>query len=111
MVGSQKGIDAGCSIEGVGFSGLLRACGGRIIRDIICNEHPRIFHARRSAYATPAVMGAVIYFAALRTLKIEENIALGVGFLVALAARIAAFGYGIHPLKATGFSEWRKAIS
>jgi len=106
ICGARKGLQVGCSIEGATLAGFLTACGGGVVRDIICNKPPRALYASRSAYATPAILGAVIYIWG-RTF-VSEDVALLVGFFSALGARVLAFSLKITPLKATSLAGKRE---
>ena len=71
--------------------GLLSACGGGVMRDLLCLTPPRVLHSRNSIYATPALLGAAA-FVGLRGVAPEwEGTALGLGFALAVALRVAAW--------------------
>mmetsp|Transcript_45031 Transcript_45031/g.95735 ORF Transcript_45031/g.95735 Transcript_45031/m.95735 type:complete len:152 (-) Transcript_45031:150-605(-) len=46
----------------------MTSTAGGVVRDLMCLERPRAFHAQRSMYATPALLGAAA-FAALRSAR------------------------------------------
>ncbi|GMI00280.1 hypothetical protein TrLO_g11344 [Triparma laevis f. longispina] len=112
ICGARVGLDSGVGIEGASLSGLLSACGGGIVRDVITNEPPRALHANRSAYATPALIGAIIYVCLRESGFFSENFALWTGFGCGLAMRILAFSLDIAPLRAQlKESEWQQILT
>ena len=72
VIGARKGLEATDSLEVSALSGLLSACGGGVIRDVLAGDKPRIFHADRTMYASPAIGGG----ARLRT---AEEVRVGGG--------------------------------
>jgi len=64
VIGIQKGIEAGLPPLICIALGTLSACFGGVIRDILCNEIPLIFH--REIYATACILGGLLYFVFLK---------------------------------------------
>lgn len=65
VVGIEKGISAEFAPIICIFLGTMSACFGGVIRDILCNEIPVIFH--KEIYATACIMGGITYFVLLQT--------------------------------------------
>lgn len=66
--------------------GVLTAVGGGVIRDLICNQIPMIF--QRQLYATPALLGAIIYVAIVRHWPAANHDALFLAFTATLSLRL-----------------------
>jgi uncharacterized membrane protein YeiH len=64
VLGIQKGIQFGFSPGLCIALGTITACFGGLIRDIILNQIPRIFH--KEIYATACIFGGIIYFVLLK---------------------------------------------
>ncbi|MFT5209809.1 MAG: putative membrane protein YeiH [Flavobacterium sp.] len=71
--------------------GVVSAVVGGVIRDIICNDIPLIFHSE--VYATAAFTGAMI-FTALITMGTSQSLAMLFGFLAAFGLRSAGILWG-----------------
>ena len=67
--------------------GTVSACFGGVLRDILCNEIPIIFH--KEIYATACILGATIYLT-LINFEVSQIIAMIVSGLVIIAMRILA---------------------
>lgn len=65
VVGIEKGISAEFAPIICIFLGTMSACFGGVIRDILCNEIPVIFH--KEIYATACILGGITYFILLKT--------------------------------------------
>ncbi len=65
IIGVQKSLDLGISPIIAIMMGTISAVFGGVIRDILTNEAPLIF--RKEIYATPCVLGGIIYFFLLET--------------------------------------------
>lgn len=59
MVGIQKGLDHGFSIGISVALGTITACFGGVIRDVLLNHVPLIFH--REIYASACIVGGALY--------------------------------------------------
>jgi uncharacterized membrane protein YeiH len=57
VIGASQGIGAGLGVVGVIFVGVITACGGGIIRDMMVMEVPAVIS--RDFYATAAAVGAL----------------------------------------------------
>jgi len=71
--------------------GLMTACFGGVIRDSLCGVKPRLLHAQRSMYGTPALLGALVYTIARRASPAHEATAAILGFLLTLSMRVYCF--------------------
>lgn len=60
VVGIEKGISVGLDPSICILLGTISACFGGVIRDILCNEIPVIFH--KEIYATACIVGGLTYF-------------------------------------------------
>lgn len=65
IIGVQKSLDLGISPIIAIMMGTISAVFGGVIRDILTNESPLIF--RKEIYATPSILGGIIYFFLLKT--------------------------------------------
>ncbi len=82
--GASLALAAGASMLVAVVMGVMTACFGGVIRDVLCGEIPMIL--RREIYATAAAAGALTYVA-LHALPGWQGTAAVAGFAVALAAR------------------------
>jgi len=60
ILGIQKATAAGLSVEYCLILGVVSACFGGVIRDVLTNEVPLIF--RREIYATACFAGGIVYW-------------------------------------------------
>jgi uncharacterized membrane protein YeiH len=67
--------------------GTVSACFGGVLRDILCNEIPIIFH--KEIYATACILGATVYLT-LIYFEVSQIIAMIVSGLVIIVMRILA---------------------
>ena len=95
VVGAAKALSLGVHPISAAVMGVLTACFGGIIRDVLANE-PSVL-LRREIYVTAALLGAGV-FVALATFGVDRLVAGGAGFIVALAIRGGAlrFGWSLH---------------
>ena len=82
--GTSLAIAVGASMLVAVLMGVMTACVGGVIRDVLCAEVPMIL--RREIYATAAAAGAVTYVS-LQALPGLQWLPSAAGFAVALAAR------------------------
>ena len=87
VIGIQKGIDAGFPPLICIALGTMSACFGGVIRDILCNEIPLIFH--REIYATACILGGLLYFALLE-FNVPSGLTLVLAGLTVIATRTLA---------------------
>lgn len=60
IIGLEKALQAGFSPEICIATGTMTACFGGVIRDILSNKIPIIFH--KEIYATACIIGGMVYF-------------------------------------------------
>ncbi|ABC32734.1 predicted membrane protein [Hahella chejuensis KCTC 2396] len=101
IAGTQKAQALGHSFEICLLMGIMTGVAGGVLRDIICNEIPLIFH--REIYATPAIAGSFLYLT-LSYFNIDTDVAALSGMAVTLASRLAGVYFNIS-LPAFLFSE------
>lgn len=71
LTGLQKGINIGLHPIICIALGTMTACFGGVIRDILCNEIPVIFH--REIYATICIIGGITFFV-LKYFNFENDV-------------------------------------
>ncbi|RNL85628.1 trimeric intracellular cation channel family protein [Sinomicrobium pectinilyticum] len=87
LVGIEKGLAVELSAVMCVVLGTITACFGGVVRDILCNDIPVIFH--REIYATACVVGAVAYFL-LRSLPVSDDVVFIASILIVIAIRLLA---------------------
>lgn len=91
VAGTQKATALGAPGFVAALMGVMTACFGGLMRDVLCGEKPLIFH--KEIYATAALLGAVA-FLGLRAAGLPQELQAGLAFLVALGVRAAAIRWG-----------------
>ena len=90
VIGIQIGLTWGYSpMLGICL-GTLTACFGGVVRDLLCNEIPLIFH--REIYATISVVGGIVYTVMLY-LGVSEMITTLVTLFGIIATRFLVVRY------------------
>ena len=92
MVGIEKGLSAELMPIMCIILGTITASFGGVIRDILCNEIPVIFH--KEIYATACILGGVSYFLLIQ-LPIDGAYAYIVAILIIILVRILAVKFHI----------------
>jgi uncharacterized membrane protein YeiH len=91
VLGAAKGFDAtGAPLISI-MMGVVTAVAGGMLRDVVCNEVPLIFHGE--IYATAAFLGSTIYILG-QYIGIPEVAALWAGIVCAFLLRAAAMLWG-----------------
>ncbi len=85
VLGARAALAADATMAVAVLMGVMTACFGGIIRDVLCAEVPLIL--RREIYASAAAAGAMSYVALQALLGLPSMVAIVVGFGVALASR------------------------
>lgn len=92
IAGVQKALNLGHSPEICVIMGVMTGVAGGIIRDIVCNEIPLIFH--KEIYATAAILGALAFLYLPDVLGVSAGIAAVIGMLTTLSLRLAGIYRG-----------------
>lgn len=92
LAGMQKAQGLGHSGEIVLLMGVMTGVAGGILRDVLCNEIPLIFH--REIYATAAIGGGAL-FLLLQDLGVEGGLALLLGMAAVLGLRLTGIYFGL----------------
>ncbi|MCV6630899.1 MAG: trimeric intracellular cation channel family protein [Flavobacteriaceae bacterium] len=87
LVGLTKGLDAGLNPLMCITLGTISASFGGVIRDILCNEIPVIFH--KEIYATCSILGGLLYYMLFWS-KVPPAIAYSVAIGFIILFRLAA---------------------
>jgi uncharacterized membrane protein YeiH len=102
VLGASKGLEiTGDPLISV-MMGVISAVFGGVLRDIVCNEVPLIFHGE--IYATAAFLGSVLFVSAVG-IGISESIALWLGIGAAMMLRSAAVIWGWSLPKSRGLHD------
>ena len=107
VTGAIKASTLGASLVGAILIGVISAAGGGIIRDVLANEPPSLFHRSSTLYAIPAGVGATAVVVAWRNGWYSGGVAIGVAIAV-FAVRLAAMQFGWRapmPLRAPFVAE------
>ena len=102
VLGAAKGLEiTGNPIISV-MMGVISAVFGGVLRDIVCNEVPLIFHGE--IYATAAFLGSVLFVLAM-TFDLTKGLALWLGIGGAISLRSAAVVWGWSLPKSRGLHD------
>ena len=88
VIGAAKGYALGLGPFGVAVSGMLTACGGGVIRDLMVREIPTVI--RTDFYATAAILGSWLLFVLSRWTPFQAAAVLTVSGLFVFILRITA---------------------
>ncbi len=92
VTGAVKASSFGTSAVGAVLIGVISAAGGGIIRDVLANEHPSLFHRDSTLYAIPAALGAAAVVVSWRNDFYSWGVAIAVAVVV-FAIRLAALQF------------------
>lgn len=93
VVGVEKGLSADLPpLICIAF-GTISACFGGVIRDILCNDIPVIFH--KEIYATACITGGFTYFL-LNYFNLHQDLIFVVSGFVVIIIRISAVVFNIR---------------
>lgn len=92
MVGIEKGLSADLMPVMCIILGTITASFGGVIRDILCNEIPVIFH--KEIYATACILGGFSYFLLIQ-LPIDGAYAYIASILIIIVVRLLAVRFHI----------------
>lgn len=92
VTGAVKASAFEASAVGAVLIGVISAVGGGIIRDVLANEAPHLFHPQSRLYAIPAALGATAIVIAWRNDFYSGGVAIAVAVAV-FALRLAALRF------------------
>ncbi|MDO6461594.1 trimeric intracellular cation channel family protein [Granulosicoccaceae sp. 1_MG-2023] len=92
IAGIQKATNLGHQPEIALLMGLMTGVAGGILRDVLCNEVPLIFH--REIYATAALSGGFLYLALLES-GLPPEAAMVPAMLTIIVLRLCAVFFGL----------------
>jgi uncharacterized membrane protein YeiH len=87
VIGTQVALEQGMPVSTALIMGVMTGVAGGVIRDMICNEIPLIFH--KEVYATACLAGSLCY-AVLRPAALPFGLDTGIAMLTVLGIRLAA---------------------
>jgi len=87
-VGLKKGFSAGICIA----LGTISACFGGVLRDVLLNKVPLIFH--KEIYALACIIGGIVYYFLHRT-HLNADVSKIICILLIFGIRIIAVRYGL----------------
>ncbi len=87
IIGLEKGVDIGLHPVICIALGTMTACFGGVIRDILCNDIPVIFH--REIYATICILGGLVFFL-LRSFNMDNDFLYVITAAVIIITRVLA---------------------
>jgi uncharacterized membrane protein YeiH len=85
-IGLKHGFSAGICIA----LGTISACFGGVLRDVLLNKLPLIFH--KEIYALACIIGGTIYYF-IRQINMDEDLSKIICILLIFAIRVVAFRY------------------
>jgi uncharacterized membrane protein YeiH len=92
VIGIEKGLTADLHPVICITLGTISACFGGVIRDILCNDIPVIFH--KEIYATACIVGGMVYFL-LREFTGDVNLIFLIAGAVVIVIRLLAVVFKI----------------
>ncbi|PCC98197.1 trimeric intracellular cation channel family protein [Halopseudomonas pelagia] len=87
VIGTQVALQHDVPVSAAVIMGVMTGVAGGVMRDVICNEIPLIFH--KEIYATACIAGSVVYIA-LHQLNTTANLDVTIAVLTVLVIRLAA---------------------
>jgi uncharacterized membrane protein YeiH len=87
ILGIQISLSYNLNIENCLTLGVVSACFGGVIRDVLTNEIPLIF--RREIYATACFIGGVLYLI-LRHLQLQDDVSIILSIIAVILIRYFA---------------------
>ena len=90
ILGIQIALEQGLSTESCLLMGVISACFGGVIRDVLTNEIPLIF--RREIYATACLLGGIVYLL-LVEFSTNENLNILVAITTVIIIRYLSIRY------------------
>ena len=90
--GAALAMKAGMPLFIASMMGVITACFGGVIRDVVCNEVPRIFQ-RTELNATCAFVGAWVYIGGA-SVGVDQVLAMTLGTVTTFGMRMGALTWG-----------------
>jgi uncharacterized membrane protein YeiH len=87
VIGTEAALQQGAPSSTAVIMGVMTGVAGGVMRDIICNDIPLIFH--REIYATACIAGSITYLL-LTQLALPSGLITAASMLTVLAIRLAA---------------------
>lgn len=87
VIGTQVALAQSAPVSAAVIMGVMTGVAGGVIRDIICNEIPLIFH--REIYATACIVGSLVYIGLYR-LDTPADLDVAIAVATVLVIRLAA---------------------
>jgi uncharacterized membrane protein YeiH len=87
VIGTEVALQHDTPVSTAIIMGVMTGVAGGVIRDMICNEIPLIFH--KEVYATACLVGSLC-LVLLKSLGLASGVATGLSMLTVLAIRLAA---------------------
>lgn len=93
VIGTQVALAQSVPISAAVIMGVMTGVAGGVIRDIICNEIPLIFH--REIYATACIVGSLVYIL-LSRLETPADLDVAIAVSTVLVIRLAAIRWHLE---------------
>ncbi|MEH6671884.1 trimeric intracellular cation channel family protein [Halopseudomonas sp.] len=93
VIGTQVALAQSVPVSAAVIMGVMTGVAGGVIRDIICNEIPLIFH--REIYATACIVGSLVYIV-LSRLETPADLDVAIAVSTVLAIRLAAIRWHLE---------------
>ena len=95
ILGIQTALQYNLRIETAIIMGVISACFGGVIRDVLTNEVPLIF--RKEIYATACLIGGLVYAIMIRVSTFENaNILLSIGVVILVRYLSIRLGWSLN---------------
>jgi uncharacterized membrane protein YeiH len=93
VIGTQVALAQSVPVSAAVIMGVMTGVAGGVIRDIICNEIPLIFH--REIYATACIAGSLVYIG-LHRLDTPLDLDVAISVATVLVIRLAAIHWHLR---------------
>ncbi|SDS29201.1 Uncharacterized membrane protein YeiH [Halopseudomonas xinjiangensis] len=93
VIGTQVAMQQDVPVSAAVIMGLMTGVAGGVMRDIICNEIPLIFH--KEIYATACIAGSLVYIV-LHALPTPPGVDVTISMLAVLGIRLAAIRWHLQ---------------
>ncbi|MEH6387382.1 trimeric intracellular cation channel family protein [Pseudomonas profundi] len=93
VIGTQVAMATEVPLSAAVIMGVMTDVAGGVLRDIICNEIPLIFH--KEIYATASILGALLY-TTLAPLKLPPGLDVALAMSSVLLIRLAAIRWQLQ---------------